>query len=39
MLRVGTKIYPNSAKDKVAALVESATPTKAKPAKKVKKDA
>ena len=44
MLRVGTKIYPNTAKDKVEALTVTAKPevepvAKPKPAKKVKADA
>jgi len=38
MLRVGTKIYPNTAKDKVESLT-GATKAKPKPTKKVKANA
>ena len=42
MLRVGSKIYPNTAKDKVEALTGTAKPepvAKPKPTKKVKANA
>ena len=42
MLRVGTKLYPNTAKDKVEALTTADKPepvSKPKPTKKVKADA